>query len=71
MQCLRCDGLMVSDEFYSRQNYFNGVRCLICGEILDPMILTNRLGVGAMLGARTEARSENPQKQLTRFKEKE
>jgi DNA-directed RNA polymerase subunit RPC12/RpoP len=46
MQCPRCGGLMVVERFEDLcdlgQLYFYGSRCVICGEILDPMILRNR-----------------------------
>ena len=48
MQCHRCKGSMIFEKF---QDYnddtgrlsFNGWRCLICGEIFDPVIYTNRI----------------------------
>jgi hypothetical protein len=47
MQCHRCKGSMVLEKF--RDFYddtgnidFVGWRCLICGEIFDPVIHTNR-----------------------------
>ena len=47
MQCQRCDGLMVSERFYDLRDdtgrlHFEGLRCLVCGEILDTLILKNR-----------------------------
>ncbi len=47
MQCPRCEGFMVSERFqdlknYTRELYFIGSRCVVCGEILDPTILKNR-----------------------------
>ena len=55
MDCPRCGGLMVSEKFEDLTDdtgefYFFGRRCIICGEILDPMILTNR-GVSESLVA--------------------
>jgi len=54
MQCLRCDGLMIAERFYDLEDdtgqiYFDGLRCLTCGEILDPMILINRMVAGSSL----------------------
>lgn len=54
MQCLRCGGLMISERFEdlgddTGQICFYGLHCLICGEIVDPMILTNRMTVGSSL----------------------
>lgn len=47
MQCVRCDGLMVADQFVDLQDDtgqldFGGWRCLVCGNITDPVILANR-----------------------------
>lgn len=37
-QCKRCDGLMVSED----DTDFNGWRCILCGERIDPVILAQR-----------------------------
>ena len=47
MECPRCQGKMVYEVFEdlrddTGQLNFKGLRCLICGEILDPIILSNR-----------------------------
>ena len=48
MGCPRCHNLMVEETFVDLQvspsvsSSFTGWRCLICGEILDPIILQNR-----------------------------
>jgi hypothetical protein len=42
MRCQRCDGIMVSEEFYGLDDVFSGWRCIFCGEIIDPVILKNR-----------------------------
>ena len=54
MQCARCKGLMVIERFDdvrddTGQIHFEGLRCLLCGEIVDPMILTNRMKTGSLL----------------------
>lgn len=41
-KCLRCSGAMAYDKFYGRQEHFWGWKCLICGDIVDPVILENR-----------------------------
>ncbi len=46
MPCLRCGGLMVSDRFYdywddTGQNEFEGYRCLVCGEVVDQVIVVS------------------------------
>ena len=42
MKCLRCGGAMVYDKFYSSQECFWGLKCVLCGEIVDPVIQANR-----------------------------
>ena len=47
MGCPRCHNLMVEETFVDLQvspsmSSFTGWRCMICGEILDPIILQNR-----------------------------
>jgi hypothetical protein len=46
MECVRCRGLMVEDRFVdlveSGQAAFGGWRCLVCGNITDPVIVANR-----------------------------
>lgn len=47
MQCPRCQGTMVVDHFVdlatSGEIWMPGWRCLMCGEVIDPLILQNRL----------------------------
>jgi hypothetical protein len=45
---------MVAERFYdlnadTGQTYFDGLRCIGCGEILDPIILTNRMEAESLL----------------------
>ena len=42
IKCLRCRGVMVYDKFYGPHEHYWGWKCLICGEIVDPVILENR-----------------------------
>lgn len=47
MRCRRCTGLMVPERFYDFQDdtgrlTFLGWRCLVCGEVVDPVILAHR-----------------------------
>ena len=47
MQCPRCHSLTIAERFYDYQDdmgqfSFEGLRCPVCGEILDPLILQNR-----------------------------
>ena len=41
-RCSRCGGLMTLQKFYSLSEVFWGWKCLLCGEIVDPVILENR-----------------------------
>ncbi len=41
-KCLRCRGALIYDKFYGHHEQFWGWKCLICGEIVDPVILENR-----------------------------
>jgi hypothetical protein len=41
---------MVYDKFYGHQEQFWGWKCVICGEIVDPVILENRKGMRAGRG---------------------
>ena len=47
MDCPRCKGVMVRDVFEDLRDdtgvlSFKGWRCITCGEILDPVIVSNR-----------------------------
>ncbi len=47
MECPRCQGLMMREQFEdlrddTGQMKFHGWHCLSCGEILDQVIVTNR-----------------------------
>jgi len=46
MGCPRCQGLMVRDEYVDYEDSADisivAWRCLICGEVLDPVILKHR-----------------------------
>jgi len=43
MKCYRCGGTMVFEKFYGISEEFFGWRCIFCGEIVDKVILENRL----------------------------
>ena len=50
MHCQRCGGLMLMERFYDFRDYtaqseFSGWRCLVCGEIVDPLIAGHRKGL--------------------------
>jgi hypothetical protein len=47
-QCLRCQGYLVGDLCYDidddqGQRWFQALRCVQCGDVLDPIIMRNRL----------------------------
>jgi len=42
MKCHRCGGVMVHERFYGGDDRYLGWRCVICGEIIDEVILENR-----------------------------
>jgi hypothetical protein len=42
MKCHRCGSVMVFERFYGPDEHFSGWRCILCGEILDQVILENR-----------------------------
>lgn len=43
--CPRCKGLMVPEQFRDFHDAGSGWRCLSCGEVVDPLIMANRLAV--------------------------
>src|SRR5512137_1079504 len=47
IHCQRCGGKMIFEKFYDVSNVFFGWHCVICGEILDPVILLHRLSQDA------------------------
>jgi len=49
IRCHRCGGRMIVEKFYDVNNVFLGWHCVICGEILDPVILLHRLSQDADL----------------------
>jgi hypothetical protein len=58
--CTRCGGFMVNDSYLDLLNNvgepkFAAKRCVLCGEVVDPVILGNR-------GARQEPKKAHPAK---------
>jgi len=48
MGCQRCKGLMIPDSFVDFRDdtghlMFKGWRCVNCGEVVDPLVLTHRM----------------------------
>ncbi|MGA2467994.1 MAG: hypothetical protein ABSH06_27075 [Thermodesulfobacteriota bacterium] len=42
MKCHRCGSVMVYERFYGPHKHFGGWKCILCGEIIDQVILENR-----------------------------
>ena len=42
VNCHRCGGVMAYEKFYAPHEHFWGWRCILCGEIIDQVILENR-----------------------------
>ncbi len=42
MKCHRCNGIMANERFYGPGEPFWGWRCVLCGEVFDPLIWENR-----------------------------
>ncbi len=49
-KCFRCNGAVIYDKFYGHYEQFWGWKCLMCGEIVDPVILKNRQSMGSGQG---------------------
>jgi hypothetical protein len=47
VQCQKCRGRMGFEKFYGLSSSFYGWHCLLCGDILDPVILLHRLSQDA------------------------
>lgn len=48
MTCTRCNGLMVVDDLVDLQEsclqiQLRGLRCVSCGNVVDPLIMRNRM----------------------------
>ena len=58
MKCYRCGNGMFYEKFYGPHEHFWGWRCLICGEIVDPVILENRqlMSAGQVMNVRRARR---------------
>ena len=41
--CQRCHGRMGFEKFYGQNGSFLGWHCIMCGDVLDPLILLHRL----------------------------
>jgi transcription elongation factor Elf1 len=69
MNCQRCNGYMVRDSFVDQRDDTGGLllegwRCINCGEIVDPVVLTNRMA-GPLKLYRGQTRDRRTWKGLT------
>ena len=49
IRCQRCNGRMTFEKFYGENDVFFGWHCVMCGDILDGVILLHRLSQDAAL----------------------
>jgi late competence protein required for DNA uptake (superfamily II DNA/RNA helicase) len=49
INCQRCNGRMAFEKFYGENGSFFGWHCVMCGDILDSVILLHRLSHDAAL----------------------
>ena len=42
MKCHRCGSMMVYEKFYGHCEHILGWKCILCGEVVDQVILENR-----------------------------
>jgi len=47
IHCQRCHGKMAFEKFYGQNETFFGWHCVMCGDVLDPVILLHRLSHNA------------------------
>ncbi len=61
MPCQRCQGLMVMDYCIDLQDgggplCLRAMRCLNCGDVVDPQIIRHRMGLASPLAGKRESR---------------
>ena len=56
MKCHRCSSNMLYEKFFGPQENFWGWRCIFCGEIIDQLILENRVSLKGNLAADTRSK---------------
>ncbi len=54
MTCPRCHSLMIFDQFWHQGHDFSGFKCPMCGEIIDPVIMENRIKGPSGLGRKRD-----------------
>ena len=47
ISCWRCHGRMAFEKFYGPHSSFFGWHCVICGDVVDPVILLHRVSQDA------------------------
>jgi len=40
--CLKCNGTLVPESVDTQEGFSRTLRCVMCGEVVDPVILENR-----------------------------
>jgi len=63
--CRRCGGLMCPEDLFeepktSRQDGVGAWRCIVCGEIIDQVIVLNRCGLREQRHVRREKKPPQP-----------
>jgi hypothetical protein len=58
MKCHRCGSVMVYERFYGPHEDFSGWRCVLCGDIIDQVILENRQ-MGTVIQDRERRKESN------------
>ena len=62
--CVRCEGLLVSEWTYDLQETGNhnieSLRCVQCGNRIDPVILQNQLRLSGAHQSKRQVRHTNP-----------
>jgi hypothetical protein len=49
IKCQRCKGWMAFEKFYGLNDVFFGWHCVMCGNIIDPVILLHRISQDAKI----------------------
>jgi len=62
MRCARCAGLIVPEILYEGGTRVMALRCIHCGDVIDPLIVRNRRRVrqSSMVGRKAEGRFALP-----------
>ncbi len=47
IECQRCKGWMIFEKFYGLNDAFFGWHCVMCGDVIDPVILLHRISQDA------------------------